>query len=352
MALKLPQLKINKTWLMLLVATGLALLATMLTTSYLKSREASIAAEVKAKAEGGPKVSVVVPTRDLPAGGPLDGNLVAARDVAADLIYPDAILAADFDKVAGKSLIHPVLKGRPLLMSDLGMGATSADFAGTLENGKRAITVDVDELNSVAHMIKPGNLVDLMLGMRRDDGGQTVVPFMYRMKVLATGQRVEHEIDDQGGEGRKKTYSYANLTLEVTPVQAARLALATDIGKLRFVLRNEKDKNEADFSVNTQNILDEIAERVHDSAVRASAVKRVSPRKLADAGTVEFIIGGQRAATGASAKSVEVPMPGLNPNVPAIAPPAAGDPAAPAAPGANANNLTPEMKAEIKKLIE
>jgi len=335
MALKLPHVQINKTWLMLIAAIGLALLATILTTRYLKNREESIAAEMKAKAQqGGPKVSVVVPIRNLLAGTQLTGNVVAARPVPADLIYPGAILSADFDKYKGKSLVHPVLKGRPLLKTDLGIALN--DFAGSLIKGTRAMTVNVDELNSVAHMIQPGNLIDLLLEMRRDDGGQTVVPFMSRMKVLATGQRLASS-DDANIPGRQR-FSYANLTLQVTPVQAARLTLAQDIGKLRFILRNPKDTHTSDFSVNTQNILDEIIARARHSKHKGSVSN----------GSVEFIIGGERGA-GTNAKAVEVAAPAVNPNIAAqaLSVPAAGTSSS----KYDSNGLTPKMKSELKKLI-
>lgn len=351
MGLKLPSLRINRTWLMLLAAIGLALLATFLTTRYLASREATIEAEVAARSQkAGPKVTVAVPTRDMPVGMVLGDNVVAAREVAADLVYPNAILADEFDKYKGQALIRPVFKGRPLLKADL--RPEVADFSGTLADGIRAITVDIDELNAVAHMVQPGNRVDLMLAMQREEGGQTVVPFMDRMKVLATGQRVVQE-DDKAPGGRK-TSTYSTLTLEVTPSQAARLTLAQSIGKLRYVLRNEKDETSADFAVNAQNIFDEISQRA-----------RNAKRSTTLAGVVEYIIGGQRA--GPSLKSTDVPVPsapgyalpaGLPgagtgaapPLVPAIAPakPAAAAPAA----GPDANGLTPQLKAELKTLIE
>lgn len=349
MALKLPRLRINKTWLMLFAAIGLALLATVLTMRYLKSREDKIVSEVNARAQqGGPKVAVTVPTRDLPVGTPLSDNMVASREVAADLIYPDAILADDFDKYKGQSLIRSVHKGRPLLKTDL--RTMYADFAGSLTEGTRAMTVDVDELNSVAHMVQPGNRIDLMLSMRRDDGGQTVVPFMDKMKVLATGQRLVQDGNEEKGPGNKGSFSYANLTLEVSPSQAARLTLAQDIGKLRVVLRNEKDMESVDFSVNSQNIFDEISARTRNIKRKAAAM---SEDKTED-GTVEIIIGGQRS--GPSAKSVNVPVPvaesGNGLKVPAISPPAAGTAAVSGDARTDSNGLTPEMKADLKTLIE
>ena len=356
MALKLPRLRINKTWLMLFAAIGLALLATVLTTRYLKNKEDNITAEVKARAQqGGPKVSVVVPTRDMPAGTPLNDNLIAARDVAVDLVYPDAILADDFEKYKGQSLIRSVLKGRPLLKTDLRI--VSSDFSGSLAAGTRAMTIDVDELNSVSHMVQPGNRIDLMLVMRRDEGGQIVVPFMDRMKVLATGQRLTQVGSEEKNQGEKGSFSYANLTLEVSPTQAARLTLAQDIGKLRFVLRNEKDMGSADFSVNSQNIFDEISARVRSSKRKEVALKRAMPENKTEDGSVEYIIGGQRS--GPTAKSVNVPVPlaaasGSDLKVPAISPQAgnAVSDNAGASSQTGGNGLTPEMKADLKTLIE
>lgn len=348
MALRLPRLRINKTWLMLIVAIGLALLATMMTTRYLKSREASIAAEMRASAQqGGAKVAVVVPTRDLPAGTPLGENLVASREIAADLVYPNAIFVDDFDSYKGQNLIRPVLQGRPLLKTDLHV--LHADFAGTLAEGTRAITIDVDELNSVAHMVQPGNRVDLMLSMKSDDG-QTVFPFMDNMKVLATGQRLMQDAGENS-PGSKKSFSYANLTLEVTPIQAGRLTLAQDLGKLRFVLRNEKDQQHADFSVNAQNIFDEVAARSSSSKSTRTSASSTSHSRASDGSSIEYIIGGQRMGSDPSARSVAVPVSGLDAP---LMPPAGASTDTITDPGLRIgkNALTPEMKSELKKLIE
>lgn len=341
MALKLPSVSVNKTWTMLVIAVVLAVLATFLTAQYLQNREASIAAELSARVQqGGPKVSVVVPIRDLPIGTPLEENIVAGREVPADLLYPGAITVDEFEAFKGQSLIKPVLKGRPLMKTDL--RPMFADFAGSLEPGTRAMTIDVDELNSVSHMVQPGNRIDLMLALRRDDGGQTVVPFMDRMKVLATGQKTLPD-DDKSAGGTRKSYTYSTFTLQVTPSQAARLTLAQDIGKMRFTLRNEKDELTEDYSVNAQNLMDEVSARA-----RTSQAKRSGPN-----GMVEFIVGGQRS--GPNAKAIEVQAPGsVTPQAPVVPPiaPAAKPAASASASGFDANGMTPEMKAELKNMLE
>lgn len=361
MALKFPSIPFHKTWVMLLAALVLAALATLLTVQFLKSREAALAEQAAARAKsGGPQVAVVVPTRDLPAGTPLDKNIVAAREIQSDLLYPDTVKVEEFDKFKGQALIRPVYRGRPLLKADF--RPAFADFAGTLVAGTRAITIDIDELNSIAHMVQPGNRIDLMLIMKRDDGGQTVVPFMEQMKVLATGQKIIQDGSDDR-PGVRKTQTYTTFTLEVTPTQAGRIALSLDIGKLRAVLRNETDKVSEDFSVNAQNIFDEVTERTRQTQEK---IKLAAPKRGL-AGMVEYIIGGARS--GPTARSVDVPVTGAAPPgtvpylVPGIAPPQG--PAAPAgaAPGVAPSTygapqpevpplMTPETRGALKDLLE
>ncbi|MDF3035893.1 MAG: Flp pilus assembly protein CpaB, partial [Paucimonas sp.] len=241
-----PNIKINKTWAMLIVAVVLSLLTAWLTMQYLQHREQNLEAEIRAKSEegAGAKIAVVVPTTELPPGATLDESVVAARNVSSDFVYDDTITVAEFDTYKGQALLRGVQRGKPLRKADV--REIFADFSGSLKPGKRAMTISVDEINSISHMVEPGNMVDLMLVLPVGDAAmptQTVVPFLDQIAVLATGQKVTQDdpADPASGE-RRRTYS--TVTLEVTPTQAARLSLALELGKIRAVLRNEKDKQE------------------------------------------------------------------------------------------------------------
>lgn len=293
---------------MLIIAIVLSLLTTWLTLQYLRFREQSMEAEITARTnqEKGKTIGVVVPRKQLAPGTALEESMVAVRNVPMDFVYEDTITVAQFDAYKGQALIRQVERGRPLRKSDV--REVFSDFSGTLQPGKRAITINVDEINSVSHMIEPGNLVDLMLVLSSGDGsgpsgGQTVVPFLDQVKVLATGQKVTHDDPAQSAERRK--VSYSNFTLEVTPTQAARLALATELGKIRAVLRNEKDKQEVDFeTVNAGNLLEDIRERQRRAAVSRPA------RSTSSGEYVEYIIGGKGEAV---APQVNIPIPGYTP---------------------------------------
>lgn len=270
--------KLNKTWLLLVLAIVLSALAAWLTMMYLDMRTQAIRDEITAAAEGnkGQTVRVIVPTRNLAAGTEINAAVVAAREIAADLVYDGAIFAADFDTIKGQALIRAVRQGRPLRKEDLQQ--VFADFSGYVPPGKRAITVAIDELDSNANMVQPGNMIDLMLVLGRDaasdvfvnTSGNIVLPFLNRMKVLATGQRLTPGGLPNPGEGNNSRKSYTNLTLEVTPEQAGKLALAKEVGKLRAVLRNGQDEGMEDFGVLDQrNLLADVRERVR----RATLIK-------------------------------------------------------------------------------
>jgi pilus assembly protein CpaB len=308
-----PNIKINKTWAMLIVAIVLSLLTAWLTMQYLKHREVNLEAEIRARSEqgGGTKVDVVVPRKALLPGATVDDSVVAARPISSDFVYDDTITVAQFDSYKGQALLRPVERGRPLRKSDL--RELFADFSGTLKPGKRAMTINVDEVNSISHMVEPGNLVDLMLVLSSSDASmpsQTVVPFLDQIKVLATGQKVTQDdpSDPASSEHRR---SYSNLTLEVTPTEAARLSLALELGKIRAVLRNEKDKQVVDFdAVNADNMLEDIRERERQRM--AARPPRPMPKAVTRTPSglyVEYIIGGGKGAD-TVVPSMNVAVPG------------------------------------------
>jgi pilus assembly protein CpaB len=318
MKLNLP--KFNRTWVMLVGAIGLGLLAMFLTVQYLRLQEGHMRQQMEEKARGkGPLIDVVVPVKDLPAGTQLDPSMVAARPVAADLVYDDAIGVDQFDAFKGQGLLKAVKRGRPLLKSDL--RPIYSDFSGTLKAGTRAMTVEVDDLNAISHMVQPGNLIDLMLvlentgaparpnpngasgGPAPQGDGKVVVPFMQAVKVLATGQKIVHDAPADGTPNQGRS-SYSNFTLEVTPSQAARVALALELGKLRATLRNDNDSKAIEHDpVSARNFLLDIAEqtRVQERAAKVAAKKRASMEQYpVDEDYVEYIVGGKSTGSGVS----------------------------------------------------
>lgn len=326
MALRLP--RINRTWLMLGIAIVLGLGATWLTLKYLKVREERMEADLSSRAKGGPTIRVVVPIKDLPKGMMIDANVVAGREVQADLVSPDAITPDTFENYRGGKLLRNVYRGRPLSSADV--EGRDKDFSDQLAEGRRAITINVDDLNSIAQMVRPGNLVDLFLIMPdlsdvSSANNQQIVLLMQRLKVVATGQTV------RGGAGADLPPAappggtrYTTFTFEVTPDQAARIALAQQLGTFRAVLRSEPDQEMVRLGkINTKNLLK-----------KGFTLETPDER---DESAVEYIIGGR--GQGGVGNTLTVNVPGLTPGTGAPVMP--GSPAAGTAPAAGAAAALP-----------
>jgi pilus assembly protein CpaB len=339
--------RINKMWLLLGVAILLGLAATWVTLQYLKVREQRIEADVKKRASGGATVEVVAVARNLPKGAVVGADNLVKREILEDLVYEETVLINEFDKVDGLKLARAVEGGRPLRRSDLDIKAK--DFSEALPQGTRAITIDVDEINSVSQMVRPGNLVDLMLIVADPNdpaGGQQVVSLLQKVKVLATGQIIarsaDRDVATKGGAaapggalfGPSSTTStsntpqrYSNFTFEVTPEEAARIALAQQLGKIRAVLRNDDDQR-----------MDPLAKINSHTLLQGYVPGGKKGQQQAEARpSVEFIIGGKGGGGVGTTVNVNMTSP-LGAGAPAAgAPPAAAVPPAP--PGTGQVNI-------------
>lgn len=98
----------------------------------------------------------------------------------------------------------------------------------TIEVGKRAITIDVDEVQSVSGFVKPGSFVDIISVF--DDGISQII--LQNVKVIAVGNLLaEEEIEDP----------YNRITFELAPEEGAALALANQHAFITLMLRGAQD---------------------------------------------------------------------------------------------------------------
>jgi pilus assembly protein CpaB len=102
-----------------------------------------------------------------------------------------------------------------------------------IPEGKRAITVKVDEVIAVAGFALPGSYVDILVSGKDADKQQFSRTVLSRVKVLAVAQETASEPD--------KPKVVKAVTLELTTREAEELDLARNIGVLSLVLRNELD---------------------------------------------------------------------------------------------------------------
>ena len=193
-------------------------------------------------------VKVVVPTHDIPRGEVITQQDLALRDVPTQYVDANNVNGSNFENAIGQRLEYDVSEGRPLQWSHLEGGLTPP-FSGTVESGLRAMTVRVDEINSISGFLQPKDKVDLLLSHGANAESQ-IFPLIQKLNVIATG--VQTMVDKQSG-GRERSFN--TITVHVSPEQAQKITLAQQVGRLTAVLRNpEDDGSLADSPITVANL--------------------------------------------------------------------------------------------------
>jgi len=240
----------NKPLRLLLIAIALAVLAAFLAVKYLEMREDAL--RLAYQQPNKKTVRVVVAGKNIPSGTVVNSSNMSLRKIPSGYVHGEAVSPKQFARIQGRRLIRAIKAGRPLLWSHVA-GVKRTDFSDVLDIGRRAVTVPIDELSSNAGMLRPGNHIDLYITMSAKhiggDKGDVVLPVLQNVEVLATGTYLEPEIQASMSVAYKRNSAagYNNVTVDLTPKQSALLFAAKSAGRLTAILRNRKDKGQANF---------------------------------------------------------------------------------------------------------
>lgn len=176
-------------------------------------------------------IKVVVATRDLQIGTRLQPAMLetVSWPVSAPIQSPLHATEQAYDRVINM----PILRGEPILVSKLAALGQQGGLSSVLKEGKRAVTVKVNEVVGVAGFALPGNYVDVMANIPDKDSNPVSKIVLERIQVLAVAQ------DVASTENKPRVVSA--VTLEVTPQEAEIIDLARSVGSLSLVLRSQID---------------------------------------------------------------------------------------------------------------
>ena len=193
----------------------------------------------------GPKV--LVAKKPLPVGTIIDATMVGfeiwPKDSVQPAFYQQGQPDSDPTKLLGTVVRYPVTAGQPLTRGAL-VGPEDRGFlAAALGPGMRAITVPVNASSGLAGFVFPGDRVDLVLtqdvkGSGDGDPLHTSETIVRNIRVLATDQR----FTDKDEDGKTVIKTASNVTLEVTPRIAEKIAVAQSMGALSLSLRSIADQ--------------------------------------------------------------------------------------------------------------
>ncbi len=137
------------------------------------------------------------------------------------------------EDAVNRALITSVAENEPILESKLAPMAAGAGLSATIPEGMRALSAAVNDVVAVAGFVTPGAMVDVLATGSTKESGNITKTILENVRVLAANQRIESR------NGRPE--NVAVITLLVTPADAAKLAMASNSGKIQLALRNTID---------------------------------------------------------------------------------------------------------------
>jgi pilus assembly protein CpaB len=176
---------------------------------------------------------VVVAAKDVQLGTALTPDMLKTVEWPSSALPDGAI--TDLKVLETRVVRTAVQRGEPILEKKLAPLGTKGGLSSVISEGKRAVTVRVNEVVGVAGFALPGNLVDVMVNIKDQQEKAVSKIVLEQILVLAVAQEASRD------ETKPKVVSA--VTLELSPEQAERLDLARSVGSLSLVLRNQMDKH-------------------------------------------------------------------------------------------------------------
>jgi pilus assembly protein CpaB len=214
--------------IILVIAILMGGIAAFLARSWLLSRTQVSASE-----------TIVVAAKSLPFGTPLTDDAVREIAWAAPTLPTGAFSSMQaLSKDGRRTTLASIEQGEPILSSRVTGPGQRASLSTMIDPDKRAITIRVDDVRGVAGFILPGDRVDVVLIRSESDssGRKDYSDLLLQdVKVIA--------VDQISAEQKDRPTVAKAVTLQVTPEQAQKISLATDVGHLSLILRKAGDAN-------------------------------------------------------------------------------------------------------------
>jgi pilus assembly protein CpaB len=143
---------------------------------------------------------------------------------------------SNLEQVVGRVTATSILTGDLITENKLAPKGAAPGITALLSPKQRAMTVKVDEASGVAGFVSPDNRVDVVVTVDKGDFSKNPMSkvIFQNLRVLGIGQRIEARPGD-------KPQVVPTVTLEVTPEEGERLALAAQEGRISLVLRGQDD---------------------------------------------------------------------------------------------------------------
>jgi pilus assembly protein CpaB len=181
-------------------------------------------------------VPVVAANVDLKMGTRLDNVMLKVVEWPEESV-PEGTFSS-VDQLVGDTapiVLKTIKKGEAILPYKISPHGARGGLPSKIPEDMRAITIAVNEVSGVAGFVLPGDYVDILhtTSIGRRDGKPVARVLLQNVQVLG--------VDQISSEDETKPKVVNAATLLVTTRDGQKLALASEVGQLSMLLRNEYD---------------------------------------------------------------------------------------------------------------
>ncbi len=181
-------------------------------------------------------VQVIAAAADIPFGAVIDTHKLIAIEWPVHAVPQGAF--TEYDTLVPerggepRRAKRPLSKGEILLVSKVSEFGEKVTIVQTLSQNNRAMAIEVDATSGVGGFVTPGDFVDVVLTQGRD-ADMRAVTVLQNIRVVGVDQEANEQSDSPGVA--------RTVTVEVSPEQGQKLALAQQAGRLSLSLRSLDD---------------------------------------------------------------------------------------------------------------
>ncbi len=198
--------------------------------------------------------SVLSAAHPLRAGALIRPEDLGATEVVTSALRADAVLATPENRtaLAGAMLRSSFASGEELRSASMIRPGDRGFLAAVLDPGTRAVSVAVDVVLGVSGLIWPGDHVDMLLTQAIEDpgvsagrrfAGETVLS---DLRIVAVDRAIiQGAVNDVSDMSPNNANTARTVTVEVTPEQAERVAVAGRMGRISLSVRAAAGPREA-----------------------------------------------------------------------------------------------------------
>ena len=229
---------------------------------------------------------LVIAASDIELGSTLTDALLKVVAWPTAALPPNAF--KDLKSASGRVVRSPIFKGEPILEPKLAPIGSMGGLPSMIQQGKRALSIKVNEVVGVAGFTLPGSFVDVMVNTMDSKDKSVSKIVLQRILVLAIAQEAKRD------ETKPKVVNA--VTLEVSPEEAEKLDLARSIGSLSLILRNPLDKqDQRTLGIRREDLLGKEAVMASIPKTEPAVPAESAPQPRRRNPSVEVIRGTQKA---------------------------------------------------------